>query len=352
MLMFVVIMSTGVLVVPSITIERAEQSAWFAALLSLPVALISLGLANALGKRFPRKTLAQYCETLLGKYLGKLAAFGFLMFLFAVSIIVTREFSDYINIMLMPETPIILLNVILLVIAIYAAVKGLEVIARIAQFILPLFLGSIIIIASLALFDAKLGELLPFMEHGLVPVISGATLPATLIGQIIIVTMLFPMIRTPQKVAKAGIVALVCSGIFLTLLTVISIATFGPKLPGDLLFPFVTLARYIKFVTVQRLEFLVVFIWVSGIVVKVSIFLYLESVAIMQIFALKNKAIIFGLLFMVHTVLATLPFSNPQETNLVLTKFWPLISFVFELVVPAGLLFIALLKGQKVVLRK
>jgi len=100
------------------------------------------------------------------------------------------------------------------------------------------------------------------------------------------------------------------------------------------------------------LEFLVVFIWVSGIVVKVSIFLYLESVAIMQIFALKNKAIIFGLLFMVHTVLATLPFSNPQETNLVLTKFWPLISFVFELVVPAGLLFIALLKGQKVVLRK
>jgi len=352
MIFLVTIMSTAVLFIPSITVEKAKQCAWLAVLLSMSAGLICLGLANALGKRFPQQTLVQYCELLLGKYIGKAVAVGFFLYLFVVNNIVTREFSDYINIVLMPETPIMVLNGLLAVIAVYAAAKGLEVIARVAQFILPLFLGSIIIIIGLGLLEAQPGKLLPLLENGPGPVISGALEPATLIGQIIILTMIFPMINLPQRAVKEGIIAIVWIGVLLTSLTAVTISVFGPILPGDQLFPFVTLAKHIKFTTIQRLEFLVIFIWVSGIVVKVSIFFYLESVAIKQIFGLQNNIIIFGFLIVSHTLLSTLPFNNPQETNFVLSNFWPPFALVFEFFVPAGLLAIAIIRGKKVVLRK
>jgi spore germination protein KB len=352
MIILVVIMSTGVLFVPGITVDKAEQSAWISVMLSLPAGLMALGLTNALGKRFPRQTLAQYAGLLAGKVLGKLTGLGFLMFLLTVSVVIITEFSGYINNNLMPETPKFVLNGLLSLIAAYAAAKGIEVIARVIQFILPIFLFAIMAITLLSIIDINLGNLLPLMETDLIKVISGAIAPSTWMGQIVILAVLFPALNIQQEALRKGVSALSGAGILLMLLTIVTIGIFGSKLAGDLIFPFHALAKYVKFMTIERLEFLVIFIWVSGIVVKTAVFFYLESIIITQIFNIKSKTIIFSFLIAGQTILATYLSGNPQEVSKFITKTWPPIAFFFELAVPAGLLAIALIRGKKAVLKK
>lgn len=312
------------------------------------VGLVELGIVYNLGMRFPQKTLTQYSEILLGKILGKMLSFGYIAFLIFMSFFVVSAFTDFITIHLMPETPRIVFNFFLTLLAAYAVFQGLEVIARIAQFVLPLGLLGLSFLILFPLFNADFSQLLPFFDKGIPAVLSGVILPAALFGELAVLTFLLPMTNKPQEVFKNGAYGLLTAGFFLTAVTTVTIAVFGPEQTQILLFPFLHLAKSIKVMGIQRLEYFVIFIWVSGIVVKIAVLYYIECFTIVKVLALKDKKLVMMILGILQVIVPNYMFKNSFESGMFFATYWAPFALLFELAIPLLLLLLAVIKGKKV----
>ena len=332
---------------PGITAERAKQSAWIATMFASLAGFISLWLVGTLGLRFPRHTLPQYGEILLGKTLGKIVGGAYVLYFLVVNILVIREFSDFLTITLMPETPGVIFNAIIVLIGAYAASKGIEVIARMAQFVLPLFLFPLVLILGMVTPNMELGKLQPFLEGGIAPVIWGSVVPASWYGEIVVLVILLPMVNKPREIKRKGALALLAALFFLTSDTLITLTIFGPDLIGDLLFPFWYLVKYIEFGNyVQRMESLFVLVWMIGIVIKVAFFYYLVCFTTSQVLSLKGYKPILYIAALVQILGATFLFKNTPQLSEFLSHNWPPFGLLFEVGLPLILLAVAVIRRK------
>lgn len=125
MLMFVFVTSTIIIYVPGFTAIDAKESAWLAAsLLPFSFGFLTLWVVNKLGNYFPKLTIFQYCEVILGKFLGKGLEISYIIFLLVMDALVLREFSDFIVITTLPLTPKICLLTCILFVNVTIKVKG------------------------------------------------------------------------------------------------------------------------------------------------------------------------------------------------------------------------------------
>lgn len=348
MLLFVLIMSTSILFVPGITAERAKQSAWIASMFASLAGFLSLWMISKLSRRFPGRTLPQYTEILLGKALGKMMGGAYVLFFLVVNILVIREFSDFLTNTLMPATPSLVFSALIVLIGAYAASKGIEVIARMAQFVFPLFILSLVVILGLAAPRMDFGKLKPFLEGGVLPVVWGSVVPASWYGEIVALVILMPMVNKPREIKRKGAIALLAAAFFLSADTLITLAIFGPNLSGDLLFPFWYLSRFIEFGDfLQRMETLIILLWVTGIVIKVDVLYYLICFTTAQVLNLKGyKPVVYPAL-VIQVLAATFMFRNTPELSKFLSRNWPPFGLIFEVGLPLLLLAVAVIRGKE-----
>ena len=333
---------------PGITAERAKQSAWLATMFASLAGFSSLWVVGKLGQRFPLLTLPQYGEILLGKTLGKIVGGAYVLYFLVVNILVIREFSDFLTITLMPETPGVIFSAIIILIGAYAASKGIEVIARMAQFVLPLFVLTLVLILGLVTPNMELGKLQPYLEGGITPVIWGSVVPSSWYGEIVVLVILLPMVNKPQEIMHKGALALLATLFFLTADTLITLTIFGPDLTGDLLFPFWYLVKHIEFGNyVQRIESLFVLLWMMGIVIKVAVFYYLVCYTTSQVLSLKGYKPILYVAAFVQILGATFLFKNTPQLSEFLSHNWPPFGLLFEVGLPLILLAVAVMRGKR-----
>lgn len=306
-----------------------------------------LWIVCKLGQRFPQHTLPQYTEILLGKTLGKIVGGAYVLYFLVVNILVIREFSEFLTNTLMPGTPGVVFSTIIVLIGAYAAFKGIEVIARMVQFLLPLFVFTLVVLLGLAVPDMELGKLQPFLEGGILPVIWGSVVPASWYGEIVVLVILLPMVNKPQEVKRKGALTLLAAAFFLTADTLITLTIFGPCLTGDLLFPFWYLAKFIEFGNyLQRMESLIVLLWVVGIVIKVDVLYYLICFTTAQVLNLKGYKPVAYPAALVQIFGATFLFRNTPELSKFLSQNWPPFGLLFEVGLPLILLTVAVIRGK------
>ncbi|MCM1567782.1 MAG: spore germination protein [Dehalobacter sp.] len=348
MLLYIIIMISALLFVPGLTAEKAKQSAWIAiALASLP-GFLCLWIVWKLGKRFPKNTLPEYTEIILGKALGKVVGGAYILFFLMVNILSVCEFSKFLTVCFMPQTPSIAFNAILVLIGAYAASKGIEVIARAAQFIFPLFVISLLLPLISVLPAVKVGKLLPFLEGGILPVIWGSVPSIIVYGEIIVLAVLLPMVNKPEEVKHKGAFALLAAAIFLSAGMMFTLMIFGPNLSGELLFPFWFLSKYIEFSSyLQRVEGIIALLWMVGMIIKIAVLYYLVCFATAKTLDLKSYKPVVYPMALVYIPAATFLFRNMTEFRQFLELYWPYLGFIFELVLPLILLFVAVIRKKQ-----
>nr|WP_282433895.1 endospore germination permease [Desulfitobacterium sp. LBE] len=350
-LLFLTIMATAVLTVPSITAKTAGQSAWMVPALASGFGFITLWLTIKLNRRFPEKNLIQYSRAIAGKYMGKVIGIGYIIFFFVFSFLIVQQFAEVIYIFLLGDTPPWFLNLCFVLVSSYGVLLGIEVIARSAQFVLPLFVISFLSIAFFAFQDMRLKELLPLFEGGLYPIIKASVVPGSWFGECIIMAFLFPHINKHKEVFRKGFWTIIVAAIFFTGNILLTLLILGPELAAGYDLPFWLLVRFIEVgSTFLRIETIIVFLWISAVVVKFTLIYYLGCVTAAEVFGWKSHrriVIPFGLV-----LVATSNFilNNTMDLNLFLSNYWPPFAYVFELVIPGLLLAAAVLlkKGREI----
>lgn len=355
-ILFIFVTSTITIYVPNFTSKEAKESAWLAAsILPFTFGYLTLWVIYKLGNYFPKLTLFQYSEVIMGKFLGKGLGIAYIFFLFVMDVLVLREFSDFLLITTLPLTPRVMLLISIIALATYGAYQGIEVIARAVQFILSIYLLGFMLTVLLALANFKLGRLFPIVEEGLLPIIRGSISPASWYGQICILAILFPFANKPAELKRKGLIALVAITLFVTIDVGITLGVFGSSLSSALALPFWSMTRSIEIGEIfQRLESFLLVIWITGIIIKATVLCFLISMGITQVFRLKETkvSLVLGITAVSELFIADGLLGNASQVSIILNSYWPPFGMLFELGIPSLLLLIRWLKIQLWRLRK
>ncbi len=281
---------TSILLAPSLLVTEAKQDAWIAGILGVGVGLLSVWLYNTLGNLFPNKTLVEYSEGILGKWIGKAISLLFFSFTFTLTALVLRNIGDFMTIKILPETPIESLHIIFLFIVIMGTRLGLEVLARSAEILFPWFILLFLLLVFFLFPQIKFENIQPILEEGIKPVL-GSAIPFIEFPflELVIFLMIFPYVNRTKEAGKAFLVGTTIGGIILIILTGLVTLVLGTDITSMDMYPTYEIAKKINLGDfLQRIEAIVAVMWFISIYFKLTICFYTSVLALGQTFKLKD----------------------------------------------------------------
>ncbi len=344
-LVMLYLIGSAILIIPSIIASEAKQDAWITALLTIGIALLFIPLYVALGARFPNKTFAEYIEVILGKWLGKAVSLLFLIaFPFFIATLSLRNIGDFLTTQVISQTPIQAIYIMFLAIVIMGVRLGLEPLARAAELFFPwvilLFLLLVVFVAPLM----KLENIQPVLEEGLKPVLKAA-IPFISFPFVepVIFLMLFPYVNRTKQNGKALFAGILLGGLFLFVITALTILVIGADQAARHNFPSYVLAKQINVGQfLERIEIIMAVIWFITIFFRMSILLYAVALGIAQVLNLKDYRFLAFPLGIILTVLSSAIIPSTTYLLNFNQKTWPLYAFTFGFLLPLLLFGVAI----------
>ncbi|PZT56886.1 GerAB/ArcD/ProY family transporter [Paenibacillus silvae] len=293
LLALIILFNTGTALVVSLG-TKADRDAWLATLLGAAGGMLLFGIYAALYRLAPSLLLTDHLRAVLGRYVGFAAGLLYsVFFLYGAS----RDLRDGGNLLInsvLDQTPLVVVEVVMILAVAYVLNKGIEVLARTAQIFLMvlLLIGllSLVLLLCSNLIETK--RLFPVLGHGWHHVLM-SFLQQTLefpYSEIICFTMVFPLVNQVNKGIRFGFAAVLISGIVLTLSSMFQITVLGMDVTARSTFPLLYMISLIDIGPfVQRLDVLVVLTLIIGVFFKVAIFYYACVRTIADIFHIPDE---------------------------------------------------------------
>ncbi|MBE0337275.1 endospore germination permease [Paenibacillus sp. 23TSA30-6] len=317
---------SAILIIPSGMAEVAKQDAWMAALVGVVAGLLVLYLYIKLASLYPQKTLIGIMEALLGKWLGKaVGLLFFATFFINAPVPVLFYLGNFMTTQMIPETPMPAVNILFALIILLAVRLGLEVIARSAELMFPLFILLYISFTGLIVSNIKLENVQPVLEAGVGPIWSAAlSFVSTAFLPHIILLMIFPAsVNRFDQARKAIFTGSLIGGLMLVVVVSLAILVLGPDLTARNIYPSYALAKKISIGNfLQRIEAIMATMWFISLFFRITLYMHSTVTAIAQIFRLKNDRQLVLPLGILLVALSTIVYPNVPYQQAYDTKTW------------------------------
>jgi len=330
-IIFVSITSLTFFSVPTRLVPLAKQDLWLSMLLGLAIDVYVAYILFWIGRKYAGKSLVQYSGQLLG-WAGKAIGLVYLLFFFAVSGLSLWIFSQFLTNTLMPETPEIVFTVTMIVLAGWAAVNGLEVIARLAQLIAVLILLASLFILLASMPNIQLNYLLPQFEDGFGPALKGAIYPGSWFGICVMMGMLMPHHANQKRTFRLKALAVLLGTFIMTMLLMYTIVVMGPEMAGRMRDPIYIFSRITHAAFLERFDVLLMLIYITGAFITLSTLYYCLSEGAAQLFGSKShRGWVYALAVPLTVFTLMLPFrSNPVIAHNFFGLWFPLGALLIE----------------------
>ncbi|MFP3121910.1 spore germination protein [Ectobacillus funiculus] len=282
MMIYSAIIATGILFLPNNMFNYAGRDMWISPIWSSVIGFVTVFVAVRLNKLYPKDTIIQYSEHIMGVFLGKVIGIILLFFyLQAVSHIVW-QYGEFVMGYFLPHTPQVVVLGSMILICAFAVRGGVEVVGRLAEMIVPIFILLFLFIIILLLPDAEVKNIFPIMGKGVIPSFKGAILPNVWFSQLFFLSFFLPYVTDRQKGARWGGI-LVCTVMLTMVITNLIILFIFGAATGNMGAPLMNAVQYISVADfLSHLEALVMAIWIAGAFIKINVFYYVLALGSAQ----------------------------------------------------------------------
>jgi len=345
LLMMFTVLGTANLVMPALTSRYAQTDAWMTIILSFLPHVLLIMVIYRIGQTFSQESMVCQLRKITGKFLGAVVTLGYIWYLVYSTAVITRTVSEFLLTVFMPDTPIEMFIIVMLFLGASVIRSGLEVLARAAIFIAPIFFASFGLIFVLLIGEIELSNLTPFLEHGFTPVLQGTIYPTIWRGNFILMLIIWPYLNKPEQAFKSMMQAAVIIVMVVLPITVASTAIFGP-LVSYLRFPTFELAEYIDLAGfITRLDAVFMAVWIGGAFIKIGVYYYCLCLMFSEFFGLKEyRCTVYPFGIIVGALVIFIAPNMAVFDNLFTSVLVPL-NLIFEFIVPCGLLGLIYLRG-------
>jgi spore germination protein KB len=306
----------GTSLIISIGIKEAKRDAWISQIIAAFMGIAVIIMISYIIKKFPKCSLEEILNTLVGKNISKLIIAYLGVYSFILSLFILNNIAVFMNIVIMQDTPIWVFIFTISLTTAYIVKKGIEVTARCVEIIIPFTLVILtILLILLGIISFDINNLKPFFASNfrniLKPSIAIFIFPY---GEAIILLFLNTLVRDKENLTKNNVKAVIISSIYLILRPVAAIGVYGVKQASTLVFPAFLSVRTIKvgdFFT--RIELFMVVAWFLTAFVKLAVSIYVTSKSIEYSFSLKDYKDILIPLSIIMVPLAAKSYTNYVE---------------------------------------
>ncbi|MFC0274327.1 endospore germination permease [Metabacillus herbersteinensis] len=327
--------------------SEAKQDAWLAVLIGGMIGLFVVLLYLVMLKKSSNKTLFGIIESCFGKWFSKPIILLYVLYFFYISSRVLRDFSELMVSSIFVHTPLEVISITMILVIIYTLYFGIEVLSRTSEIFFPYVISFTLILGLGILMsgEMKFTNLQPFLAEGVGP-IAKSIFPTILtfpFGEMIAFTMIIPAVKNHKLARRVVPFAVIVSAVILSYSTFIQTATLGVQMRARSNFPLLSAAREISLLNfIERVDLLVVFVVMFGIIVKVGIFFYGGLKGLEHIFQkpYRSFALPVGLLIALFSVMVSGNFAEhieegirfvPYYIHMPMQFYLPVLLFVFTL---------------------
>ncbi|WFB56389.1 endospore germination permease [Paenibacillus sp. BR1-192] len=267
-------LTNHVMIIP-VLLEKSGRDAWITILVSavlfMPWILLIYGIIKKVGSR----SIKQALDESSGRAV-RIVAMGMSgLYFFAFAFYTLKEVIDWTKSTYMIQTPVVATAFVLMMLCLISINHGIKTIGVAAGILLPcvVLLGIFVSVSNLKV--KNYSYLLPVLEDGFMPVLSGVPIMLGGLSQFILILFLRPHLQKKPGFLTILLIHLVL--IFLTFgPTIGGIAEFGPEEMKLQRYPAYEQWRLVKLGKfVEHVDFLSIFQWLSGAYISISISIFL-----------------------------------------------------------------------------
>lgn len=342
--MFIVMIQIGVgiLTLPSILTQEIHSLGWASVLIAGIIMQGIVFLYYFALNDSRESSFFEYLENLTGRVISRIIIFVLLMYFMGASSSILRSFVEIINIWIYPKTPTLILVILLWVCMFYLATSKAASIARLSQF----FFILVLLLLSLLLWHLQkfnYNFLRPYSDVELLSLLRGSWQASlSLIGFELIFLLYFRLKKKNDLLRILTISNWITISLYLYVV-IISTVLFPPEKLEKIIWPTLSLYKLIEFRFIQRLEYIVVLVWIPLIVITTGVYLWAAFKSTKFLFKIKKDYHSYFIAFFV-LLLTMLPKTHPQI--IVFADYVGYFGIIFSSLLPLFLIFLKVMRKK------
>lgn len=231
------IVGTAIIFIPTNAIALAGRDAWLSPMVAAGPGVLLITVLLALNRLYPGRSIVQYSEEIFG-WAGKFLGLVIIWFAFHLGSLVLRNIGDFVNMVLLFETPPPLVHAIVAIVCAFGLRLGIETLARCLSILVIFSIFFFGLIQIFTMFFADLTQLLPLLEKGFKPIFAASLqISAFPVGEIIIFSLLFFHVSISKKTGLYLSGGLLGGVIILSLAIERVLTVLGPEISSRSLLP-------------------------------------------------------------------------------------------------------------------
>ncbi len=336
---------------PILNTPNANQDVWIVLLLAFVYILVINAPLLFLMNKFKGLTVNQIVDAIIGKILGKAAAFVFILFFMYCFIACSLITTHFMNSYLFSATPRWALMLFMVVPVCYASYKGAGTIGRLATFIVPFVMLTIIFFLLFSINDMDLSVFKPILtDSSFLDLNIGAFLTASRFSEILIFFVFSYYLGKQASINKTYGVALVFFGAFFVMILVPTVAVLGVDFAKISWNPYYVYTRQVSaFTFLERLQAFNTLAWFPATVLKLSIYIFMAARVLSLIFKAKSHKKFVIPIVAIGYIACMVPFMSNSGTIKLLSSDrvfpWVILPVIF--VLPCLLVAVYLMRRKK-----
>jgi spore germination protein KB len=288
-ILFPFLHSATLLYLPGALAAFVGQDAWMPVLTGALFGLLLAWLAIWVSLRHPGLGPVQLARVVLGTWLGWLVGLIYMAHFTWLLSLVLRNVLDFTVTVLLPMTPGRVTALVLGLVVLNGVWHGLEPVARMGFQVMVVIMLSILSLPILLWREFSLLTLSPLFQTELAPLVHSSLVTAGWFGEAVILLTLAPHLSRPQGAYRWTLVGFALATTALLTLVFQVILVLGPELPSRFIFPTYSLIQMISLADfIERIELLLILVWLSGMFIKAALCLYAASEAGQHLLGLRD----------------------------------------------------------------
>ena len=272
--------------------KDALQDAWIAIFLMAFVGVGLMYLYYSICSLLPNKNIFEILEYCFTRRISIFFSLGYVIYFLHASSRITRTFGEMITTAILPTTPLEVIALSIMLVTAYILYLGIETLARVSEIFTPYTLLIIVILIIFLIPNLQFQQLQPILGGGITPLIKSLAPPMLSFpfGELVVFTVILASVNKLEKGKKVSLIAVLTTGIILSISTLLVIITVGVDTFRYSNFPMLSAARLVSIGHfIERIDVIVVFIMTLGVITKVSVYLYCALKGLEYIFRLPYR---------------------------------------------------------------
>jgi len=325
--------------------KAAMQDAWLAILIALFGGYVLLGIYLGIYLLNPSQTLIEILRKYFGKFIGSIIGIMYVWYFIHIGSVVLRTISEYMVIANYPETPLFFITIIIALPMLYVLRKGLEVLVRLSELVIPLMYLVFITFTFLTISLHDISNLHPFLEKGIGPVLKVSFGVVTFpFGEIVVFLMIFPYLNDKEKIVRTTCISIGIVGISLALLTFRELAVLGPQIFIKTNFPPQTVASLVPNIIIE--PFVAINKLLGGFF-QTSVWMFGATLATTQLLGLDDMKPLITPFMAIIVPLSIWIYHDFSDLIRIAAEIYPYYALFFQVVIPTILLLISIVKRKR-----